>query len=79
MRIVVHLHSILQRKTPEGLQRKLEVEMPEGSTILNLIEHLEVEIDPGYLLLALNGRVARLEQVMDDGDKVHLMMPISGG
>lgn len=79
MRIVVHLHSILQRKTPEGLQRKLEADMPEGSTILDLIGHLDVEVDPEHLSLALNGRVARLEQVMKDGDKVHLMVPISGG
>jgi len=79
MRITVHLHSILQRKTPEGMLRRLEVEMPEGSTILDLIKQVEIEIDPEYLLLALNGRVARLELVMKDGDKVHLMMPISGG
>jgi sulfur carrier protein ThiS len=79
MRIVVHLHSILQRKTPEGMQRKLEVDLPEGSTIHDLVEHLEVEVAPEHLSLALNGRVARLEKVMNDGDKVHLMVPISGG
>jgi sulfur carrier protein ThiS len=79
MRIVVHLHSILQRKTPEGMQRKIEVDMPEGSTIQDLVEHLEVEVAPEHLSLALNGRVARLEKVMNDGDKVHLMVPISGG
>lgn len=79
MKIVVHLHSILQRKTPQGLQRKLEVELPEGSTIQDLVDHLEVEVAPEHLSLALNGRVARLEQVLHDGDKVHLMVPISGG
>jgi sulfur carrier protein ThiS len=79
MKIVVHLHSILQRKTPQGLQRKLEVELPEGSTIQDLVEHLEVEVAPEHLSLALNGRVARLEQALRDGDKVHLMVPISGG
>jgi sulfur carrier protein ThiS len=79
MKIVVHLHSILQRKTPQGLQRKLEVELPEGSTIQDLVDHLEVEVAPEHLSLAVNGRVARLEQVLRDGDKVHLMVPISGG
>jgi sulfur carrier protein ThiS len=79
MKIVVHLHSILQLKTPQGLQRRLEVELPEGSTIQDLIEHLAVEVDPEHLSLVLNGRVAKLEQVLEDGDKVHLMVPISGG
>jgi sulfur carrier protein ThiS len=79
MKITVHLHSILQRKTPQGLQRKLEVELPEGSTIRDLVETLDIEIDPEHLSLALNGRVTRLEQVLEDGDKVHLMVPISGG
>jgi sulfur carrier protein ThiS len=79
MKVVVHLHSILQRKTPQGLQRKLEVEIPEGSSIRDLVEHLEMEFDPEHLSVALNGRVARLEQVLEDGDKVHLMIPISGG
>ena len=79
MKIIVHLHSILQRKTPQGLQRKLEVELPEGSTIRDLIERLEMEVAPEHLSVALNGRVARVEQVLEDGDKVHLMIPISGG
>jgi len=79
MKIVVHLHSILQRKTPQGTQRKLEVELPEGSTIQDLVENLEVEVAPEHLSLALNGRVAKLEQELHDGDKVHLMVPISGG
>jgi sulfur carrier protein ThiS len=79
MQVVVHLHSILQRKTPDGLLRRLDVEMPEASTIQTLVEHLQIEIDPGHLLFALNGRFANPDQVMADGDEVHVMVPISGG
>jgi sulfur carrier protein ThiS len=79
VRIVVHLHSILQRKTPQGLQRRLEVEFSEGSTVLELIKHLEIDIDPDDLLLAVNGRMAKLDQILLNDDDVHLMLPISGG
>lgn len=79
MHIIVHLHSILQRQTPEGLLRRLEVELPEGSTIQELIEHLEIEIHPEHLLFALNGRFAEIDQALADGDVVHLIVPISGG
>lgn len=79
MQVIVHLHSILQRQTPDGLIRRLDVEMPEGSTIQALVDHLEIEVDPEHLLLALNGRLANFDQVLSDGDVVHIMVPISGG
>lgn len=79
MQVDVHLHAILQRQTPDGLLRRLDVEMPEGSTIQRLIDHLGIEIDPEHLLFALNGRVANIDQALADGDVVHIMVPISGG
>jgi sulfur carrier protein ThiS len=78
-KVTVFLGTILQKKTPQGNQRKLEVTLEEGKTILDLIQQLEIEIDPDYLLLALNGRAAKLDQVIKDKDKIHLMLPISGG
>jgi sulfur carrier protein ThiS len=77
--VTVFLGTILQKKTPQGNQRKLEITLEEGKTILDLIQHLEIEIDPDYLLLALNGRAAKLDQVIKDKDRIHLMLPISGG
>ena len=78
-KVTVFLGTILQKKTPQGNQRRLEVSLPDDSTILKLIDELEIEIDPVHLLLAVNGRTAELDQVLADDDKVHLMMPISGG
>ena len=79
MLITAHLHTILQRHTPEGIKGRLEVDIESGSTVEALIKYLEIDLDPDYLLLAVNGRVADLDQVLCESDHVNLMLPISGG
>ena len=79
MQLQVHLHTILQRQTPEGLVSRLDVFMPQGSTLSDLIEHLDIELAPEHMLLAVNRRMAELDQVLHDGDMVNLMPAISGG
>jgi len=77
--IQARLHTILQRQTPAGLQRNLEVELPESSTVGDLIRHLDLVIDPAELLIAVNGRLADEEQALNAGDVVDLIPAISGG
>jgi sulfur carrier protein ThiS len=77
--ITVHLHTILQRETPEGLQRELVVEVPEDCTMNDLLELLEIELSHEALLLAVNGRIAGLDQFLIDGDQVRIMPAMSGG
>jgi sulfur carrier protein ThiS len=78
-RVTVHLGSILSKKLGRGHERRLEISLQEGGTIADLTQNLKLELEPEMLLLAVNGRVARPETVLEDGDRVHLMMPISGG
>lgn len=75
----VFLHTILQRMTPEGPQRRVVATLEEGATVLGLIRHLEIDYAAEDLMIAVNGRVADPGQSLADGDKVHLMLPISGG
>lgn len=77
--ITVHLHTILQRQTSEGLVSRLEVEIPTGSSVADLLNFLEIDLEPEHLLLAVNGRVADLHQTLHAGDQVNLMPAISGG
>lgn len=79
MKVSVHLHSTLMVETPEGPRRRLEVDLQGGSTIMDLIRFLDLEIAPDSLLLGINGEVARLDDQIHAGDHVHLMLPISGG
>ena len=79
MKLTVHLHTILQKETPEGLQNRIEVNIPAGSTLGDLLASLEISQHPDSLLLAVNGRVADVSQILHPGDQVNLMPAISGG
>ena len=79
MKLTVHLHTILQRQTPDALLSRLEVDIASGSSLADLLHYLEIDLDPEHLLLAVNGRVASMEQSLQDGDQVNLMPAISGG
>lgn len=79
MIVTVHLHTILQRQTPEGLVDRLDVNLPSGVTLAGLLQQLEIELAPEYLLLVINGRVADLDDIIREGDEVNLMPAISGG
>jgi molybdopterin converting factor small subunit len=70
VKVTVHLHTILQHQTPDALLSQLEVEIASGCSLADLVH---------YLLLAVNGRVASMEQTLQDGDQVNLMPAISGG
>ena len=78
--ITVYLHSTLVKYSSDGKKRKEKIVLEAGSTIEGLIRHLGIEEEPAEkILLGLNGRVADLTEELNQGDKVHLMMPISGG
>ena len=79
MKVTVHLHTILQRQTPEGPQRQMKVTLLSGSTLADLIEDLGVELPLEGLLLVVNGRTAPANYILNEGDQVHLMPAISGG
>jgi molybdopterin converting factor small subunit len=74
----VYLHTILQRHTPDGLKNRLVVKIPPGSTVVDLLTALKVDIDINSLLLVVNGRSAELTQLLNDGDQVNLIPAISG-
>lgn len=79
MRVTVHLHTILQRKTPAGIQRKLELELAPGASLQELIEILEIELPLEALLLAVNGRIAEPDHRLVNDDEVRIMPALSGG
>jgi sulfur carrier protein ThiS len=79
MRVSVYLHTILQRHTPEGIVRQLEVTLPPGSSLLDLLVELNIELDPDHIMLVVNGVMADEHTQLSDGDRVNLMPAISGG
>jgi sulfur carrier protein ThiS len=79
MRVNVQLHTILQRQTPEGRVDQLQIELPEGSCLADLLERLEITLHAEDLLLVVNGRTAQPDQVLENDDRVNLIPAISGG
>lgn len=79
MNISVHLHTILQRQTSEGLVRHVEVYLPPESTVNDLLESLNLDLAREHILLVVNGRMAELTQELQEGDVVNLMPALSGG
>lgn len=79
MVVTVHLHTILQRETPAGPVRQLELEIAPGSTVAQLLQTLEIDLSWEALLVLVNGRLAELDLHLNGGDQVHLMPAISGG
>jgi len=59
--------------------RRLEVNLPDGSRLDDLLRTLGITMPLDALLLAVNGRVAEVEQVLKAGDQVNIMPAISGG
>jgi sulfur carrier protein ThiS len=79
MRVLVYLHTILQRQTPQGIVRQLEVTLSPGSSLLDLLGELNIELDPEQIMLVVNGIMADEHTLLKDGDRVNLMPAISGG
>lgn len=79
MNVTVHLHTILQRETPEGMQRKLDVTLLSGSSIADLALDLGVELQLEALLLVVNGRIVQATDPLQEGDQVHFMPAFSNG
>jgi sulfur carrier protein ThiS len=79
MNVTVHLHTILQRGSPERPINRLELELPPGSDLAGLLRELDIEMNPESLLLVVNGRVAEADRQLEEGDEVNLMPAIAGG
>jgi sulfur carrier protein ThiS len=79
MNVTVHLHTTLQRQTPDGTISRLELNLPEGTTLAGLLKELDIRMDPDALLLVVNSRMAEEGQVLNPGDQVNLMPALSGG
>ena len=77
--IQVYLHTTLVRFSPDGKTRKFNLYLPEDSTIRDLVEQLGITDPSDNLLFGINGSVADESAGLQSGDRVHVMMPISGG
>jgi sulfur carrier protein ThiS len=55
------------------------VELPGGSRVADLLSALAIFLPEEAILLAVNGRVADIQTLLQEGDQVNIMPAISGG
>ena len=79
MRVTVHLHTTLQRRTAKGPVRRLEITLPPRSTVGQLLKELDISSEQDTILFVVNGRQAAPASPLEDGDEVNLIPAISGG
>jgi sulfur carrier protein ThiS len=79
MRVTVRLHTILRRETPAGVVDRLELELPDGATISDAIDHVELDRRARTVLTVVNGKIRRRDAVLHDGDELRLVPAVSGG
>jgi molybdopterin converting factor small subunit len=77
--VVVHLHTTLQRPTPSGPLRRIDLTLPAGSTLGDLLDRLSLAHLDDSVLRVINGRQADSHHVLRHGDEVHLIPALSGG
>jgi molybdopterin converting factor small subunit len=73
MVVTVHLHTILQRQTPDGMQRQLDVTLLTGSRLGDLAHDLGLSLPPEAIVWQVNGRYETSDLILQDGDQVHLI------
>jgi molybdopterin converting factor small subunit len=79
MRIIVRLHTILRRETPEGVIDRLELDLPEGASVAEVVSRIEIKTRPRTMLLVVNGKIVQDAHVLKDGDELRLVPGVSGG
>ena len=79
MKVRVKLFGTLSQGFP-GYQRSqgLEVEIPEGATVKDLLAHLEISESQGAVVIA-EGRVLKADDKMPQGVLVNVLQAIGGG
>jgi sulfur carrier protein ThiS len=73
MVVTVHLHTILQRQTPDGMQRQLDVTLLSGSKLEDLAYDLGLGLPADAIVWKVNGRFVTADRILMDGDQVHLI------
>ena len=77
MKVSVRLFSMLREKLPPEAKGKAVLDLPEASTLADLLERLEITM---LVNCAVNGKVVRdPAHVLREGDEVQVFRPSGGG
>ncbi len=79
MQVKVKLFATLQRYRPDVFAGEVFiVELPAGSTLADLVEHLEIRANE-VKVMYVNGRARAEIYRLQEGDEVGIFPPVGGG
>ncbi len=79
MRVTVKLFATLVRfKDGSRVGKPFEVEMPEGSVVQDLIDHLKIPVEETHVVF-INNVIEENYSNLKDGDVVGMFPPVGGG
>jgi len=76
MQINLTLHGILRDYLPRKAKGKTTLTLPEGATIDDVIEQLEIK---QTVTAAVDGAQVETSQVLQDGDELQMFRMVGGG
>ncbi|MCP4167398.1 MAG: MoaD/ThiS family protein [Chloroflexi bacterium] len=79
MVVIVHLHTAIREHQKLDRGSSVTLTLPSDSRIQDVLDQLEVTFPSHGLLLVVNRRTVGPEQVLAEGDIIHLIPAISGG
>ena len=79
MLVMVKLFATLRELFPDlGIGEPMEVKLPDGASVSDLVEKLEIPPDE-VKLVYVNGRLRSMDYVLSEGDEVGIFPPVGGG
>ena len=79
MVIHVSLHTTLQGVSADGRTSQIDLDLPEGIQVKDVLARLEILAAPDSLILVVNQRVVEAGQLLVNGDRLDIVPAISGG
>ena len=79
MKVSVSLYASLAARLPKGCSGNVyTLDLREGTSIQELLDVLNIEHDEPKIMFR-NGVHARLDDILEDGDRFAVFPPIAGG
>jgi sulfur carrier protein ThiS len=79
MKVLIKLYGTWRRQFP-GYQHSqgMEIEIPNGSRVRDLLAQLEIPESQGALV-SMGNRILKADDVMPDGAQVNVLQAVGGG
>jgi sulfur carrier protein ThiS len=79
MKVRVKLFGVLGQRFPGyDMEKGMEVEIPEGARVKDLLAHLGISESLGGVV-AVEGLIMKGEDVLKEGSSVHILQAVHGG